>query len=261
VSILNTIDALAPHRTSGGAAQEGIAWSDYATQYDLMTEMIPVYDENIARLRALVAERGLAGAVSVCDLGAGTGNYISALADVLPEARFTHVDFDPQMSAIARAKYRKRGIEVTMIQDYMQRAEFPAGSFDLIICVNALYAAAPQELVLQRVKSWLRPGGIFFVIDFGRKQRVVDWGWYILKSSLKQRAVRKLASFVLNARHVVGSARRGAKYQTKGGYWLHTTHEFGHTLSDAGFIVDELEPCYRGYADLAVCRRSDAPER
>jgi 4-hydroxy-3-methylbut-2-enyl diphosphate reductase IspH len=30
---------------------QGIAWSEYATQYDLMTEMIPVYQENIARLR------------------------------------------------------------------------------------------------------------------------------------------------------------------------------------------------------------------
>jgi ubiquinone/menaquinone biosynthesis C-methylase UbiE len=242
------------HERNEERHEEGIVWSEYAVQYDLMAEMIPAYQENIARLRALITERGLSGNIRVCDLGAGTGNYIAGIADLLPDADYTHLDQDPEMSAIARRKYDRCGIRVTMVQDFMQRASFASGSFDLIVCVNALYAAAPQELVLRRVKRWLKPDGLFFVIDYGRQARIFDWGWYILKSSIRRRALGKLVTFALNSRHVISSTRRGSSYQSQGGYWLHSTQEFGDKLSEAGFIVEKLEPCYRGYADLAVCR-------
>ena len=231
----------------------GIPWSDYATQYDLMTEMIPVYQENIDRLRKMIIARGLTGPVRVCDLGAGTGNYIAGIADLLPEAQFTHVDFDPQMSAIARAKYEEAGLKVNMVQDYMQRADFEPGSFDLVLCINALYAAAPQAVVLQRIRRWLSPEGLFFCIDFGRRQKPLDWTWYIIKNAVRERRIRKLIGFVANSRHVIKSARRGSAYQEQGGYWMHSTEEFGQMMTRAGFQVETLDACYRGYADYAVC--------
>jgi ubiquinone/menaquinone biosynthesis C-methylase UbiE len=238
---------------SPSSTDNGIPWSDYATQYDLMTEMIPVYQENIERLRKLIRERGLSGPVRVCDLGAGTGNYISGIADLLPEAQFTHVDFDPQMSAIAKAKYDAAGVQVNMVQDYMQRVDFEPGSFDLVLCINALYAAAPQAVVLQRIRRWLVPDGLFFCIDFGRRQKPLDWTWYIIKNAIRERRIRKLIGFVANSRHVIKSARRGSAYQEQGGYWMHSTEEFGQMMARAGFKVDTLDACYRGYADYAVC--------
>lgn len=234
----------------------GIDWDAYATQYDLMAKYNPSYHENIGLLRDALAGWGLAPDASICDLGAGTGNYISALSRDLPGARYTHVDFDRVMNDIAREKYRKQGIDnVTILEEHVQRVDFADESFDLVICINALYAISPQVGILKKIKRWLKPDGVFFVIDFGRRNRMIDWSWYLLSNLVKDHGVVECAKFLLSSVEIIRQNNRGSKNQDEGAYWLHTTQEFGETLSEAGLRVEDLRPCYRDYCDLAVCRR------
>ena len=192
----------------------------------------------------------------ICYLGAGTGNYVSALSRVRPNAHYSHVDFDRTMNTLAEKKYGDLGIrKYSIIEEYVQRIEFDEESLDLVICVNALYAISPQEAVLGKIHRWLKPNGVFFVIDFGRRNRVIDWSWYLISNLLKNHGVAECARFVLRSAELIRQNNRGSKVQNEGAYWLHSTQEFGKTLVDAGFIVDELRPCYREYCDLAICRR------
>ncbi|HAR32057.1 MAG TPA: hypothetical protein DCR65_11065, partial [Gammaproteobacteria bacterium] len=62
-------------------------------------------------------------------------------------------------------------------------------TFDVVICINALYAMVPQTQVLQRVRRMLKPNGWFLVIDFGRPQRVVDWARFLIKSAIRKQGV------------------------------------------------------------------------
>jgi hypothetical protein len=112
----------------------------------------------------------------------------------------------------------------------------------------------PQTAVLDRARAWLKPSGRLFTIDFGRKQRTLDWAIYLFKESMKSGRIGEYAKGLLEGRDVVKQNRQSAKGQSTGRYWLHSTEDFGQSLEMAGFIVDELFPCYRGYADLAVCR-------
>lgn len=234
----------------------GIDWDAYATQYDLMAKYNPSYHENIAILRNSLPSWNLPGDAAICDLGAGTGNYISALSKVLPDARYTHVDFDHVMNEIAKEKYRQLAVKDVLIkEEYVQRVDFPDDSFDLVLCVNALYAISPQKSVLSKIRKWLKPNGIFFVIDFGRRYRMIDWGWYFLSNMVKDHGVVECAKFFLGSAEIIRQNNRGLKNQDDGAYWLHTTQEFGKTLDDSGFLVEELRPCYRDYCDLAICRK------
>ena len=232
----------------------GIDWDAYATQYDLMAKFNPSYHENISLLRSSLPNWNIPSEGTICDLGAGTGNYIAALSRILPDAEYYHVDFDEVMNEIARDKYRKIGLEsVHFLEDYIQRIDFPDDKFDLIICVNALYAMSPQMAVLRKIHRWLKPSGRLFLIDYGRRTRMMDWGWYMLKSLIRDHGIAECARFFLNSAEVVRQNRQGSKHQLNGGYWLHTTNEFGDTLAKAGFVIDDLRLCYRDYCDLAVC--------
>ena len=244
--------------TPEDVATDEMNWDAYAEHYDQMCKFNPSYQENVEILLNLTNEWPLPGDAKVCDLGAGTGNYILALSSLRPEAEFFHVDFDEKMNDAAKRKYEAAGADnVHIVTEYVQECEFPDESFDLIMCVNALYAISPQEEILKKAKRWLKPDGRLFLIDFGRKQRTLDWTIYLFRESMKNHQAGEYVRALINSREVLKQNRRTMKGQGTGRYWLHTTSEFGTALETAGFIVDELYACYRGYADLAICRKCD----
>ena len=236
---------------------EGIDWDAYATQYDLMAKYNPSYRENIDLLRSAIERWDIPKDATICDLGGGTGNYIAALSKTRPDAEYHHVDFDHVMNEIAREKYAKIGLsKVSVYEEYIQRIDFPEQKFDLVICINALYAVSPQEAILRKISRWLKPNGIFFIIDFGRRNRMIDWSWFVLKNLAKERGLVECAKLLFNSVETIKQNNRGSKNQDDGTYWLHSTQEFGQALTDIGFSVEELRPCYRDYCDLAICRVS-----
>jgi ubiquinone/menaquinone biosynthesis C-methylase UbiE len=239
-------------------ASDEMNWDAYAEHYDQMCKFNPPYQENIQRLVSYLAEWSLPAKADICDLGAGTGNYILEVAKHLPDANYVHVDFDSKMNDLAWRKYRDAEVRhVQLVTEYAQECDFPPESFDLLICVNALYAISPQEAVLKNMNSWLKPDGRFFIIDFGRKQRTLEWTLYLFRESLKNNRAGEYVKTLLDAREVLKQNRKSTKGQESGRYWLHSTDAFGKTLSECGYTVDDIYPCYRDYADLAICRKTN----
>ncbi len=240
-------------------ATDEMNWDAYAEHYDQMCKFNPSYQENIEILLRLVDDWPMPDNAKVCDLGAGTGNYILALSEIRPNVEFFHVDFDEKMNEAALRKYQAGGVDnVHLVTEYVQECEFPDESFDLIMCVNALYAISPQDEILRKAKRWLKPNGRFFLIDFGRKQRTLDWTIYLFRESMKNHQAGEYVRALINSREVLKQNRRTSKGQGTGRYWLHTTSEFGDALESCGLRVEELYACYRGYADLAICSKPDA---
>ena len=231
-------------------------WEAYAEHYDEMCDLNPSYQHNINVLMRYLQSWNLPTNAKICDLGAGTGNYIRAISRFLPNSTFTHVDFDSKMNELAHRKYESANVNsVTIIEEYAQHIEFEPNHFDLVLCVNALYAISPQKQVLEHIRSWLKDDGKFFVIDFGRKQKTFDWTIYLLLESIKNHRVARYVKALIEAREVIKQNRRSSRGQASGRYWTHTTSEFANTLVESGFVVEEVFPCYRGYADLAICRK------
>ena len=160
------------------------------------------------------------------------------------------------MNELAQRKYATHELEsVEIINQYVQDAEFADSSFDVIICINALYAISPQKEVLKKIHSWLKPDGRFFVIDFGRKQNILDWTFYVFRESVKRHRLGRYVKVLKDNRELIKQNRQTTKGQDSGRYWLHSTAEFRDTLKSCGFVVEDVFPCYRGYSDLAICRK------
>lgn len=232
-----------------------MSFSRYAKEYDRMARLNTAYQENLSLFRDFLTRYDKNRTLSVCDIGAGTGNYIQAMHSVMPNCTFTHIDADTKMNAIAAQKYADAGIsEVDIIEDYFQRIQLNANSFDLLICVNALYAITPPELVLRKFKELVKPGGTIFLIDFGRRQDVVDWGFYLFKEIAKKNGVLTAAKEVLSLRNVTRENSNTTRGQQSGDYWEHSTRDFKRALENTGFEIEDLGTCYRGYSDMAICR-------
>ncbi len=244
-----------PQDGTSSAQRREIDWDAYATQYDILATANPSYRENIEILRSLIPDFDLPRDPVICDIGAGTGNFICAIAQDLPSAKFVHLDADETMNQLAREKYQSAQLSNVEIKHCLASdANFAAGTFDLIICVNALYAIRPRDEFLMKARRWLKPNGIFFIIDFGRRFDALSWSLYIIGSVIKQGGLREAVRVVKNGLETLRQNRRGSDGQADGLYWLHSTEEFADELTRAGYTVDQLRTCYRGYCDLAVCR-------
>lgn len=231
-------------------------WDAYAQHYDQMCRFNPAYEENIELLLTRIPQWDLPKKPIICDLGAGTGNYISRLHQIIPDASYYHIDIDGRMIESARRKYQAIGLsDVKIVHEKVHNVRFPSDTFDVILCVNALYAFTPQAQVLANMRAWLKPGGKLFLIDFGRRQRTLEWALYMFREAVRARMVGEYAKAFLEGKEVLKQNRRSTKGQESGRYWLHSTEEFGAVLREAGFTVEELTSCYRDYADMAVCSK------
>ena len=239
------------------AEPDAMDWEMYAEAYDGVCEDNPSYQDILDRLVQRVSSWDLGVTPRICDVGAGTGNFVVRLAQIFPDAEITHLDMDQAMNDRAVEKYARENVtNVTITQQLVQRAQFAEQSFDLIVCVNALYAMEARPIVLQRLKRWLSVGGILFIVDFGRRHSILDWGVYMFRNMVKKYGFvgyvrRSIANF-----EAVKQNNRLGKGQDSGRYWTHSTIEFGGILRETGFEVRELQSCYRGYADMAVCTRT-----
>lgn len=237
-----------------------IEWDRYALSYDLLASNNPSYQENIDLIQDLLSKLALAEGARVCDIGAGTGNFLTRIAPSYSGVRFVHLDSSAEMNEVARDKYRSHGVtNVEIVQKSIFEYDIDAGHFDVLLCINALYAMQPQRAALERMHNWLNKDGKLLIIDFGRPTRIVDWARFIIKSTFNKKGFCGVVALVTTGFGSILQNRKGAKGQDNGNYWLHSTDEFGAFLSNVGYQVERLQSCYRGYCDLAVCSKGSTP--
>jgi ubiquinone/menaquinone biosynthesis C-methylase UbiE len=234
-----------------------VHWDEYAEAYDTMCSVNPAYQENLTIFRKWLGELKLPENPRICDVGAGTGNFAIEAATTFPSGHVFHLDSDPVMNWTARRKYKASGIKnVSFVPSSVLNAELGESTFDLIICVNALYALQNIRSVLARCLHWLKPDGHMFLIDLGRPMNVRDWSQYMIRSNMKDRGLKATVAAFVKGRKAISQNRIIRKQQDRGFYWLHTPDEFVKALALAGLSVVHFEKCYRGVCDLAICSKS-----
>lgn len=235
---------------------DGIEWAKYAKRYDDFIVPMTCYQDNINTLKDfLISNAKNDASTRICDLGAGTGIYIKAMSEVLPLASFTHVDRSADMSSYASKRYASANLNINVIESAAEDLNFEAASMDIITAINVIYTLPEPKKRLEDIYNWLKPGGYFFVIDFGRRQNTADWTKYFLKELLVREGAIGTLKSIPSVLSLFRRQNEGAAAQDEGSYWIHSTSEFKSSLEAAGFSVDRAEPCYRGYSDLAICRK------
>jgi len=96
------------------------------------------------------------------DLGAGTGMFTEVLRSLLPAGKIYAVDKNPHMLwSIAGGD----PVEVVVVEgDFTHPLELPL--LDGILIANALHYVPDPVTTLIRLTEYLRPGGVFILVEY-----------------------------------------------------------------------------------------------
>ena len=110
----------------------------------------------------------------VLDLGCGTATLTVMLKQAYPEATVTGLDGDPAVLRIGRTKADSAGVVLTLDQGMAFELPYPDKSFDLLVSSLMFHHLSTQnkQRTMKEAFRVIRPGGSFWIVDFGPPQGV-----------------------------------------------------------------------------------------
>lgn len=125
-------------------------------------------EEQMLRLYAERAQLG--DAQNILELGCGWGSLTLWMAQAYPNASITAVsNSHSQRRHIERACERQGIRNVRVITQDVNSLNLPAAQFDRCVSIEMFEHMRNYERLLQRITSWLRPGGKLFVHIFAHR--------------------------------------------------------------------------------------------
>ena len=232
-------------------------WSRYATVYDLMADSNPAYRQLLDDFCSYLVGLSIPRGGIILDLGAGTGQFSLLAARHYPQCKVIHVDQDAGMIDRAKEKALASGLRnIEFVCGNVCSPRWEKDTVQLLLSVHCLYACGGHTQVMERAYSALAPGGAAYLVDLGRCLDVGDWSKYLFKHLCSTRGVCYAAGTFMRGIPVARANRDISRLQRQGAYWTHTTDQFRQALGAAGFTVNKLDTCYRGYSDRAICQKT-----
>jgi SAM-dependent methyltransferase len=108
----------------------------------------------------------------VLEVGCGTGHWLAGLSGFI--CGVYGLDYSAGMLAQAQ----QQGKPPALVQGRAEELPFPAGSFDLVYCVNAIHHFQQPEDFIAQARRMLRPGGALAVIGTVPHRHRQDWYIY-----------------------------------------------------------------------------------
>ena len=136
-------------------------WPDGVTDLDAAEE---------AALSLTCQHAGLGNGQRILELGCGWGSLTLYMARQYPDSEIIAVSNSASQAAFIRAELKSEGLQnVSIITADMN--DFRAtGSFDRIVSVEMFEHMRNWELLLRRIRGWLKPDGRFFMHIFVHRE-------------------------------------------------------------------------------------------
>jgi ubiquinone/menaquinone biosynthesis C-methylase UbiE len=116
---------------------------------------------------AVVAALELQPAMTVADVGAGTGYFTVRLARAVPAGRVIATDIEPDMVRYLAERARKEQLaNVTAVQCGATDAKLPAAAVDRILVVDVWHHLPDRVAYARGLAASLKPGGKLYIVDF-----------------------------------------------------------------------------------------------
>jgi cyclopropane-fatty-acyl-phospholipid synthase len=129
-------------------------WPEAATSLDEAEDaMLRLYDERAQ----------LEDGQRVLELGCGWGSLSLWMAERFPGSRITAVSNSRTQKRHVDAEAAARGLGNLQVITADIRDFSARGRFDRVVCVEMFEHVRNHRLLLQRIASWLEPGGLLFV--------------------------------------------------------------------------------------------------
>ena len=129
-------------------------------------QLVPRYEELSETVLSLVRDEE---PTSVLEIGAGTGAAAASLLRSLPSTRLTAIEDSPEMKGRAEQALFEYADRARVVHSDI-RAFAPDGIVDAVFASLVLHnvQSGERQVLLERIASWLRPGGLFVWAEFLR---------------------------------------------------------------------------------------------
>jgi ubiquinone/menaquinone biosynthesis C-methylase UbiE len=115
----------------------------------------------------LVEELHLDPAMTVADIGAGSGYLERRLAPLLSHGKIDAVDVQPEMVELLRELARQPGMQnIVPVQGAARDVGLPASSVDLVVMVDVYHELAFPAEILRSIVRALKPGGRLVFVEY-----------------------------------------------------------------------------------------------
>jgi ubiquinone/menaquinone biosynthesis C-methylase UbiE len=117
----------------------------------------------------LFARYGLPPDCRIADIGCGSGEITSRLAEMFPRSEAVGIDILEHTVALARGRHAALAPRVTFQQGDAFELKLPSAHFDLVVCRHVTQSVPEPERVLAELKRICKPGGWLHVLseDYG----------------------------------------------------------------------------------------------
>ena len=115
----------------------------------------------------VVAALALTPAMTVADIGAGTGYFTVRLARAMPQGQVIATDLEPDMVRYLDERAQREGL--TNIRAIVTPADDPQlapGSVDRILVADVWHHVNGRETYARKLAAALKPGGTVTIVDF-----------------------------------------------------------------------------------------------
>lgn len=177
-------------------------------------------DAEAAMLDLTCQRAGIANGQRILELGCGWGSLSLWIAQRYPESQVLAVSNSASQRQYIEAQRDQRGLQnLQVVTADMNQFRPPEGDFDRVVSVEMFEHMRNWDEMFERVHTWLRPGGLFFMHVFCHRdssyvfesERADDWmGRYFFRDGLMpaadlpwflQRKLRVLQHWNVNGRH------------------------------------------------------------
>jgi SAM-dependent methyltransferase len=122
--------------------------------------------------RELMRRYGLDPQARVLEVGCGSGEFVDRFASEYPEAEIAGIDLIESHLELAREKCAAHGARVRFSVGDALALDFPAATFDLVVCRHMLQTVTDPVAVVAEMTRVTRPGGRLHLLaeDYGMIQ-------------------------------------------------------------------------------------------
>lgn len=154
--------------------------------------------------RDIVERLALTGKERLLDVGCGSGRFLAEVKRRFPRIAATGIDADPAILGMAERHLTRLGYHADLQVARAEALPFPDASFEVAVCTLVFHHLPTQakHSVLREIYRVLRPGGRFFLIDYGARARPrVPWWQRLFEHAehLEDHVGGRLPTFVSQA--------------------------------------------------------------
>jgi SAM-dependent methyltransferase len=209
-----------------------------------------------------VIRAALPGAVSLLDVGCGTGEHLAALSEKFPHVE--GVDISPAMATVARAKLPGIPIHIADMRRFALSRKF-----DAVISMNTAVAYLPSlralRVAIRRMSCHLNPGGVLVVEPWWFRDQFIDGYVAADVVEIDARSVARVSRTkedagraVMDIHYVVADGQKIEHFTETHSFGLWSRQDYLDSFTSAGCSADYVGETRSGYG-MFIARAGARP--